>query len=164
MCFWKMFTLFFCQRPLNLIDLRTFVAKFCREDLRTFSADFFGLKNGIRRLLCFLDVCQLEFCVMNINIIFVTMNTCKILLLFISGRYCFHISGKCYSAHHPLTSPPVIIIIIIILARSLLTLVISDRSSYSDSVLLEYIYTDTATCFVSSDRALYIITLWCATV
>ena len=52
-----MFTLFFCQRPLNLIDLRTFVAKFCREDLRTFSADFFGLKNGIRKLFCFLDVC-----------------------------------------------------------------------------------------------------------
>ena len=53
-----MFTLFFCQRPLNLIDLRTFVAKFCREDLRTFSADFFGLKNGIRKLFCFLDVCK----------------------------------------------------------------------------------------------------------
>ena len=46
----------FCQRSLNLIDLRTFVAKFCREDLRTFSADFFGLKNGIRKLFCFLDV------------------------------------------------------------------------------------------------------------
>ena len=41
---------------LNLIDLRTFVAKFVREDLRTFSADFFGLKNGIRKLFCFFDV------------------------------------------------------------------------------------------------------------
>ena len=36
-----------------LIDLRTFVAKFCRRDLRTFSADFLRLKSGIRRLSYF---------------------------------------------------------------------------------------------------------------
>ena len=33
---------FICQKSLNLNDLRTFVARFCREDLRTFSAEFVG--------------------------------------------------------------------------------------------------------------------------
>lgn len=37
-------------------DLYTFV--FCRENLRTFSADFFGLKSKIRRHFYFLDVCR----------------------------------------------------------------------------------------------------------
>ena len=48
----------FVQKLLNLNDLRIFFARFCREDLRTFSADFFGLKNEIRKLVCFLDVCM----------------------------------------------------------------------------------------------------------
>ena len=47
---------FICQKSLNLNDLHTFVAKFCRGNLRTFSADFFGLKSRIRRLYPFLDV------------------------------------------------------------------------------------------------------------
>ena len=32
-------------------------AKFCRKNLRTFSADYFGLKSKIRRHFYFLDVC-----------------------------------------------------------------------------------------------------------
>ena len=45
-----------CKELLNFDDLRTFVAKFFRENLRTFSADFFGLKTKIRRHFYFLDV------------------------------------------------------------------------------------------------------------
>ena len=48
---------FFKQKMWNFYDLRTFDAKFCRENFCTFSADFFGLKNEIRRKLYFLDVC-----------------------------------------------------------------------------------------------------------
>ena len=36
---------FLCEKGLNFYDLRTFVAKFCRENLRTFSIYFFGLKS-----------------------------------------------------------------------------------------------------------------------
>ena len=36
---------FFCEKWLNFYDLRTLLAKFCREKLSTFSADFSGLKN-----------------------------------------------------------------------------------------------------------------------
>ena len=45
-----------CKKWLNFFDLRTFVAKFCRENLRIFSADFFDLKSKIRRHFYFLDV------------------------------------------------------------------------------------------------------------
>ena len=45
---------------LNFYDLRTFDAKFCRENLRTFSADYFGLKSKIRRHFYFLDVCTIH--------------------------------------------------------------------------------------------------------
>ena len=45
-----------CNKRLNFYDLPTFVAKFCRENLRTFSADFFGLKSEVRRHFYFLDV------------------------------------------------------------------------------------------------------------
>ena len=37
-------------------NLRTFVAKFCRNNLRTFSAKSLGLKNSYRQLIFFLDV------------------------------------------------------------------------------------------------------------
>ena len=37
----------------DFYDLLTFVAKFCGQNLRTFSADFFRLKSKIRRLLYF---------------------------------------------------------------------------------------------------------------
>ena len=37
-------------------NLRTFVAKFCRSNLRTFSANSLGLKNSYRQLIRFLDV------------------------------------------------------------------------------------------------------------
>ena len=46
-----------CKKWLNILDLRTFVAKFCRKNLRIFSADFFDLKSKIRRHFYFLDVC-----------------------------------------------------------------------------------------------------------
>ena len=46
----------FCKKLLNFYDLRTFDAKFCRENSRTFSTDFFGLKSKIRRNFYFLDV------------------------------------------------------------------------------------------------------------
>ena len=45
-----------CKKWLNFFDLRTFVAKFCRKNLRIFSADFFDLKSKIRRHFYFLDV------------------------------------------------------------------------------------------------------------
>ena len=48
----------FCQKSLNINDLRTFVVKFCSEDWSTFSAYSFGLKSRIRKLICFLDVCD----------------------------------------------------------------------------------------------------------
>ena len=51
-----------CKKLLNFFDLRTFVAKFCRENLRTFSADFFDLKSKIcRHLYFFWDVCLYVF-------------------------------------------------------------------------------------------------------
>ena len=37
----------------DFYDLRNIVAKFCRENLRTFSADLFGLKNRIPQTLSF---------------------------------------------------------------------------------------------------------------
>ena len=46
----------FLKTLLNFYNLRTSVAKFCRENLRTFSADFFGLKSEVRRHFYFLDV------------------------------------------------------------------------------------------------------------
>ena len=51
---------FFCKKSLNLNDLRTCVANFCRDDLRTFPAHFFGLKRRIRKLFRLLDVCALQ--------------------------------------------------------------------------------------------------------
>ena len=56
-----MYALFFVKRILNFYDLRTFDAKFCCENLRTFSADYFGLKSKIRRHFYFLDVCIRAF-------------------------------------------------------------------------------------------------------
>ena len=47
---------FVCKQLLNFYDIHTFVAKFCRENLRTFSADFFGLKSEVHRHFHFLDV------------------------------------------------------------------------------------------------------------
>ena len=46
----------FLWKLLNFYDLCTFVAKFCRENLRTFSPDFFGLKSKICRYFSFMDV------------------------------------------------------------------------------------------------------------
>ena len=37
-------------------DLHTIVAKFCRQDLRTFSANFLRLKSRLQKLVRFLDV------------------------------------------------------------------------------------------------------------
>ena len=37
----------------DFYDLRNFVAKFCCQNVRTFSADFFGLKNWIPQTLSF---------------------------------------------------------------------------------------------------------------
>ena len=37
-------------------NLRTFVAKFCRNNLRAFSTNLLGLKNSYRQLICFLNV------------------------------------------------------------------------------------------------------------
>ena len=51
-----MYALFFVRKILNIYDLRTFDAKFCRENLRTFLADYFGLKSKIRRHFYFLDI------------------------------------------------------------------------------------------------------------
>ena len=51
-----MYALFFVNKVLNFFDLRTFDAKLCRENLRTFSADHVGLKSKIRRHFYFLDV------------------------------------------------------------------------------------------------------------
>ena len=45
-----------CKKILNFFYLHTVVAKFCRENLRIFSADFFDLKSKIRRHIYFLDV------------------------------------------------------------------------------------------------------------
>ena len=45
-----------CKKLLNFFYLHTVVAKFCRENLRIFSADFFDLKSKIRRHIYFLDV------------------------------------------------------------------------------------------------------------
>ena len=53
----------------NSCDLRTFVAKCCRQNLGTFSADFWRLKSRIRRLFSLLECmykccsycCQLSF-------------------------------------------------------------------------------------------------------
>ena len=39
---------------------RTFVAKFCRNNFCTFSANLLGLKNSYRQLFRFLDVCVLS--------------------------------------------------------------------------------------------------------
>ena len=47
---------FFVKKILIFYDLRTFDAKFCRENIPTFSADYFGLKSKIRRHFYFLDV------------------------------------------------------------------------------------------------------------
>ena len=46
----------FVKQILNFFDLRTFDAKFCHENLRSFSADYVGLKSKIRRHFYFLDV------------------------------------------------------------------------------------------------------------
>ena len=51
-----------CKKLLNFFDLRTFVAKFCRDNLRTFSADFFrSEKQNLQTFIFFLDVCLYVF-------------------------------------------------------------------------------------------------------
>ena len=40
----------------DFYDLRNYVAKFCCQNVRTFSADFFGLKTEFRRRYPFMDV------------------------------------------------------------------------------------------------------------
>ena len=40
-------------------NLRNFVAKFCRNNLRIFSANLLGLKKSYRQLIRFLDVCSI---------------------------------------------------------------------------------------------------------
>ena len=45
------------QNSLHFKDLRTFVAKSCRQDLRNDSTNFSELKNSPRQFFCFLDVC-----------------------------------------------------------------------------------------------------------
>ena len=48
----------------DFYDLLTFVAKFCGQNLRTFSADFCRLKSKIRRLLYFQNVCPETKCLL----------------------------------------------------------------------------------------------------
>ena len=61
-CLWEKKHFIFSKKyPLtpnscDLDNLRTFVAKFCCENLRSFTADFVILKSRIRRLYSFLDV------------------------------------------------------------------------------------------------------------
>ena len=60
-CFWKMYTLFFSSSKIIEFDWFT---HFCREVFvvriyALFPQIFFSLKNEIRKLSCFLDVCAL---------------------------------------------------------------------------------------------------------
>ena len=57
----------------DFYDLRNYVAKFCCQNVRTFSADFFGLKTEFRRRYPFLDVCvqYVQFCASVYNLVYV---------------------------------------------------------------------------------------------
>ena len=51
----------------DFYDLRNYVAKFCCQNVRTFSADFFGLKNWIQQTLSFFG-CMKNICLHQVGI------------------------------------------------------------------------------------------------
>ena len=67
----------------DFYDLCTFVAKFCRQNLRTFPADFWRLKSRIRRLFSLLECMVSYWSLTNTKITFSLLkqtNECRHLL------------------------------------------------------------------------------------